>query len=257
MIATQAIPITENNDVKRVFELLESNGMTKERQNVASLVNQIDFMEKQFSLVIGELQQVKSQLQSIQDKTLRATTTRIVNNVEVKINDAKNRFIALKDSVIQAFSDTVKAVKQKGVSALKKGLDFIGVRSVLLSLQKKTKESMTALHSGITRIEGMKGEINSAKTHIQNAGRAMRGKEVKEITVKGADRGVLSCVQKLFGKTGNLLSGIGQKAGAVIEKIDNLGQRDEKQSVSGTIKNIKKSRADNSNVVIGAKDLAR
>lgn len=62
---TEAIPITENKDIKKVLMLLQNNGAEQEKQDIESLVKHIELMESQFGRVLTELQDVKSQYQAI------------------------------------------------------------------------------------------------------------------------------------------------------------------------------------------------
>jgi len=235
------IPITENEAVKNIIMLLQGKGTEQEKQDIESLVSHIESMETQFAKVFDELQDVKSQLQAIQDKGIRATAMRIVDTAEVKISEVKNQFIAVKDNVIKSFTDAKEAVREKGVSALNKALNFFGVRSALSRLQGKLRDSVSALQQGVSRIEDMKGQIHEAGVHAQNAGRVMIGKNAKEITAHNSDHGILSGVQKLLNKTEGMLSGMGKITASAIGKIDKLEQRGEKSSVRQSLKSIRQS----------------
>ena len=234
------VALKDNENVVRVISLLRKNNMGKEQQTLESLIKQISQMEKQFNMVVGELQGVKAQLHTIQNKGVRATTARVISSVETKIDTVKTGLNTIKANVIKSCSNLLESVKEKGVSALKKGLDFLGVRSALIGLQGKLKDSINSIHIASSRIESMKGELHSGKSHLQNAGRALLGKKPKEVTAP-SDKGILSGIQNILGKTRTLLSGIGQKSIAAVEKIDGIGQRDKKPSVDTNLSNIKKA----------------
>jgi len=235
------VPITKNEDIQHILTLMQGNGMQRDKQEIESLASQISFMETQFEKVFSELQDVKSQLQAIQDKGIRAAAMRIVDTAEVKISEVKNQFIAVKDNVIKSFTDAKEAVKEKGVSALNKALNYFGVRSALSRLQGKLRDSASAVQQGVSRIEDMKGQIHEAGVHAQNAGRVMIGKDAKEITAHNSDHGILSGVQKLLNKTGGMLSGMGKITASAIGKIDKLERNGEKSSVRQSLKSIRQS----------------
>ena len=50
-----AIALREQPEIRELFEVLEGNGLKKERQEVESLVNYLEGMESQFGEVIKEL----------------------------------------------------------------------------------------------------------------------------------------------------------------------------------------------------------
>lgn len=56
-----AVPITEHEDVKRIFELYQQNGMGQEKADAESLLKHIAYMETQFEKVFDELQNVRAQ----------------------------------------------------------------------------------------------------------------------------------------------------------------------------------------------------
>jgi len=241
--AIQAVPITEHEDIKKIFALYLQNGMGQEKADAESLIKHIAFMETQFEKVFDELQNVRSQLQTIEDKSVRATVTRIVDAAHTKITEAKAQFSGIKDSVVASFSDAVAAAKEKGVSALKKTVDFLKIQPALSIIRNKLGQAIHSLHQGVAQIEKVKTELHAAKSHAHNAGRLMLGKDVKAAKVYDSERGVLAGVQKLMNKTVGLLAGIGKAAGAAMRKIEELGQQSEKTSVHQSIKDIKDSRA--------------
>ena len=49
-------------DILELFQVLESNGMKKELQEVGTLVEYLENMESKFGEVLSELQEVKTQL---------------------------------------------------------------------------------------------------------------------------------------------------------------------------------------------------
>ena len=244
MNAQQDIPITENENIKNIFKLYQKHGMTQEKSDTESLVKHIEFMESQFGKVFEELQTVRSQLQSLQDKGIKATVTKIVDAVETKVTEAKTQFTSIKDSVVKSFSGAVNAVKEKGVSALKNTVDFLKIRSALSFLKNKLDQSVNSLRQSVMQIEKVKTELHAAKSHTLNVGRLIFKKDVKE-TAYESNRGILAGIQKLLNKMGGLLSGISGAAASAMNKIDGLGQRNEKSSVRQSLKDIKNTRTKN------------
>lgn len=237
----QAVPLAEHEDVKKVIALYVQNGMEQEKSDVEVLLKHIEFMETQFGKVFDELKNVRSQLETLQDKGIRATVTRIVDAVEIKVTEAKAQFVGLKDSILRSFSGALEAVKEKGVSALKSTADFLKTqtRSALSSLKGKLEQAVASLHRGVTRIESVKTELHAAKSHVSNAGRLMLGKETKDTPAYDSERGVLAGIQKFLGKTGSLLSGIGKVTDSAMRKIEGMGQPDEKRSVKQNLREFK------------------
>lgn len=245
MPETATIPISENEAVKNIIMLLQDKGAEREKQDIESLVKHIEGMESQFSRVLNELQDVKSQLQTIQDKSVRATVGRVVNSVETKVTEAKAQFTVLKDNVVQSFADAAVAIKQKGVSALSKTVDFLKIRSALSHIKSKLNQSVQSLNSGVQQIQQVKTELHTAKEHAVNAGRLFVGKKAIEESRFDSERGVLTKIQRFMLKTGELLKGMSKAADSAIGKLEQLEQKDEKSSVRENLKTIRQSRKEN------------
>ena len=239
-----AIPITEHEDVKKVFALYTQNGMGQEKADAESLIKHIAFMETQFEKVFDELQNVRAQLQTIEDKSVRATVTRIVDTVDTKVNDAKTQFIGIKDGVVTSFSNAVDAAKEKGVSALKSTVDFLKIHSALSFLKGKLGKAVDSLHQCAVQIEKVKIELHTAKSHAGNAGRLILGKDAKTTQTYNYERGILAGVQKLLHKTAVLLTNIDRVADSAMRKIESIGQRSGKTSALKSIREIKNTRTD-------------
>jgi len=237
------VPITENEAVKNIIMLLQGKGTEQEKQDIESLVSHIESMETQFAKVFDELQDVKSQLKAIEDKSVRAAVQRIVDNVELKVNDVKDQFVSLKDSVVNSFSDAAEAIKQKGVSALRKTVDFLKIHTALSHLKNKLNQSVHSLNQGAEQIQTIKNELYTAKEHFTNATHLAVGKSTKEVSPNNSERGVLTKIQRLMLKAGGLLKGMSKTADSAISKLEKLEQKDEKMSVRDSLKDIKRSRS--------------
>lgn len=216
--------------------------MGQEKSDAESLLKHIEYMETQFEKVFDELQTVRSQLQTIEDKSVKATAMWIFDTVEVKVSETKAHFVGIKDSVVTSFSNTLKAVEQKGVSTLKNTIEFLKIHTALSFLKGKLGKAVDSLQQGVGQIEKVKIEFHAAKSHAGNAGRLLLGKGVKATKDYNSERGILTGVQKLLGKTAVLLTNIGKVADSAMRKIEGLGEQSEKTSTLKSIKEIKTAR---------------
>ena len=82
-----AIALREQPEIRELFEVLEGNGLKKERQEVESLVDYLEGMESQFGEVIKELKEVRGQLEQIQDRGIKATAARLLDSAEGKVQE--------------------------------------------------------------------------------------------------------------------------------------------------------------------------
>lgn len=248
----EAVKITDristDENVQAVYSVLRKSGTQQEQHDFSVLIRQMEFIEEQFAHVVSELQGVNAQLQAIQDKKLGAVAARTVENVKQKVNVAKFQFVAVKETVIISCTNAAKAAKEKGATGLKITLDFLNIQVLLVRLNDKLSSAVKSLQKGVERLEGAKAEVQAAKTHVGNMGRVMAGKETKDTPI-ASDRGILSGIQKVFKKTGSVLSEIGHAVDSAITKVDTLGQKTEKSSVRDNLKTIQNTRTESKDAI--------
>ena len=71
MGSSLSVPLREQENLKELFRILDENGLKEEKEQVLSLADYIDSMDEQFGKVLSELQEVKLQLDQMQEKGLR------------------------------------------------------------------------------------------------------------------------------------------------------------------------------------------
>ena len=114
--------LKEQPEIIGLFQVLEDSGLTKEFQEVESLVNCLEGMEKQFHKVLGELREVRGQLEQIQDKGIKAAAARIVGKAEEKVQEIGGKLTLIKENFIRSARHAVGIFHEKGVDALRKAV---------------------------------------------------------------------------------------------------------------------------------------
>jgi len=242
MTDTMAIPVSvsKNDSIVKIITLLRDNGNVKESREVEELSNHFDFMETQFSKLIEELQGVKTHLKLIEDKSLYGTVSRVVQAAELKITEVKTQFINSKNRFIKTRSNGLNFIKEKGIAAFSKAMDFLQVKSALVNLKDKLNKAVKFVNQSVYRLEAIKEELHEVKIHKHKARRIFFGKENKPMPEYDGNRGILANIQKLLIKASGGLRGIEKTADTVIGGLENLGIRSGKNSVKGEINDIVK-----------------
>ena len=76
--------LSQQENIKKFSQLLDVNGMSDQKKEFDYLIQYIDQMENQFDTVLEELRSVKQELNTIQDKTFRATANKAVDKGTAK-----------------------------------------------------------------------------------------------------------------------------------------------------------------------------
>ncbi len=244
MNETLQVPIGEQEHLKEFFKLLSQNGQQQEASEFSSLVTQLNQMEKQYTAVLSELKAVREQLESIQDKGIKATVKKSVSSAQQKVEQAKDQLGHIRTSLSDMVKQTLAAVKQHGISALNKAADFMGIKAALNDMRDNLNASISDTQKSIDRINAVGSELHALNEHGKNLGRALIGKEAAELTQRNEDKGVLAAIAKPLKKSKAMLEGMEKGVTRALQSIDRLEKaaargKEEKPSVREGLKAAK------------------
>lgn len=239
-----AVNLREQPEIRELFEALEENGLVKEQREVESLVNYLEGMESQFGKVLEELKEVRGQLTQIQDKGIRATAARVVDNVENKVQEIGSQISLIKQNLIRSAKNAVESFKEKGVDALRKAVSAMKIPNAFSLLKEGLHRGMENMNKNAEKIGAFAGELHMAKEHTKNAGRVLFGRRVKEPTERNTDQGILTKIQKAFLSCGKLFSGMEKAAENAMKQTEQFTRGTEKKpSVKAELKRIKREKS--------------
>lgn len=240
MESVEKIPLSEQPELKELFTVLDGNGMSKEKQEIESLVHYIESMETGFGQVLDELKEVREQLEQIQDKGVKATVQRVVDKADTKVFEVKSQLVTVKNNLVKSAAKAVDAFKQKGVTALSKAVKSMGIYSALSHVKLGLQNAAKSVNEDISKISTINSELHSIGEHSKNLGRTLFGRQAKEVTPQNPDKGVLAKIQKLFAASGSLLSNMEKLTDNTMKKVAKLERREEKKpSVKESLKAIR------------------
>lgn len=245
MNETLQIPIGEQEHLKEFFKLLNENGQRQEAAEFSALVKQLGNMEQQYAAVLSELQAVRGQLDGIQDKGIKATLLKGISAIQEKVTQAGEQLTHIKADVSQSVKKALLSVKQQGISALNKAVDFMGIKTTLADMRESLQSSISRTQKSIDRINAIGNELHALNEHSRNLGRVLTGREAKELTARNEDKGVLAAVAKPLKKSKALLESMEKGVTRAIQSVDRLEQtaakgREQKPSIRKGLKAAKK-----------------
>ena len=83
--------LSEDENYHVLIDELDKRGLDKERNEVVGLVHYLESMEQQFTNVLDELQQVRCQLEKIQDKGIRKTILKITDKAKEAVKKSLSK----------------------------------------------------------------------------------------------------------------------------------------------------------------------
>lgn len=231
--------LLEQANMKKFLQLLEENGMGEQKQNVEFLADYIDHMEFQFTNVLDELKNVRQELNAIQDKTIRATAIRAVDNVVSKVEVAKVHLIKLKNYVMDTVDKAVTNYKSQGKSALVSAMKSLNVKGMLETIYSGCKHVILSADQEIDNITKLGDEIYAVQSHMKNIGRVIVGKEAQEPVSRKTDRGLLSKIQESLFFSMKVFTVMSKKTESALDKVKSIDGKHEKKSVRSDLMDIK------------------
>lgn len=244
MNETLQVPIGEQEHLKEFFKQLNENGQRQEAAEFSALVTQLSNMEQQYSAVLSELQAVREQLDRIQDKGIKSTLLKGITAIQEKVTQAREQLTHIKADLSQSVKKALSNVKQQGISALNKAVDFMGIKTALADMRESLQSSISRTQKSIDRINAIGSELHALNEHSRNLGRALTGREAKELTARNEDKGVLAAVAKPLKKSKSMLENMEKGVTRAIQSVDRLEQaaaknREQKPSIREGLKAAK------------------
>ena len=214
-------PLQSQDAIQQFMKLLGENGRREQAMDLSALMWYMDGMNRQYEAVLQELQQVRQQLDQVQEPSVKYVMQGAVAKLEHKAHQIKETLDNLWEKIAGCAAAAVENFKEAGVSALDKAVSAIGAKNVLESLQEKISGMIADTKQNIEKVENIGHELRSVGGHLRNAGRAITGKETQ--TVDGGQEGRFqSVVLAPMRATKKLLSSMNNATLAAIGGVENL-----------------------------------
>ena len=232
----------QQDALTELLDLLTQNGKKQEAAELSALFSQFAAMETQYGKVLSELAAVREQLATLHDGGNRAAAMQETKQTQAHITQAKETLSTLKGNMTDKIRKTLAAVKQHGISALNKAADFLGVKKALAEMKGNIQDAIASTQSSIDRINAIGSELHALNEHAKNLGRALTGKERRELTQRNEDKGVLAAVAKPLKRHKAALEGMEKNIDRAMARVERLeqaaakGKEKEKPSIREEIK---------------------
>lgn len=240
--------LKDYESIKEFIELLEYQGMNNEKKQLEFIIDYVDTTEKQLDAVLNELHNVRMELGTIQQKTLKATALRAVDNVTDKVNLAKDNIIKTKEFIKTTIEHGIKEFKSKGKDALVSTMKALNVKSLLQKCQHCFDKIQQSADKSIDTLTRLGNEIHQVNNHFKNIGRIIIGKDPIALKKRNHDKGVISLTQNGLFKIMEKMTYLSAKTKENIKKIDKQEQEltlrtpSKKISVKKALNDIKKTK---------------
>lgn len=211
--------LNEHPQIAELIDTLDKNGLTKEKAEVQSLVNYIGDMETTLTGMLGELQDMRREINLIHSSTLRSKCQNLVQKTEGKIQQGFSAVKKVKDNMITSAGNALRSFREKGKDALAESVRAMKIPEAFDKLSALFGRLSKDMAQDTVKLTAMQSELQSVKGHLKNMGLLLMGKAAKEAEHTKADKGILSKLSRLFGKAQNGFASLEQKAMDAADKL--------------------------------------
>ena len=231
-----------DQNIEELKELLQANGRQEEYAGLENLLSSMDRIEEQYKTVLAELQIVKGEVEKLQDRGIVAGVKGIVHEIGRKAAEVHSLLIQAKESLSEGAAKLVRAVKEKGAAVLGKTLEVLQCKRWINGLKTAFGKCREAVQEGSRRLADMGAELRAAKTHVRNAGRAMKGKEKLSGGLEEQRKTPLDSIGRAFAA----MEKQADKAVQALDAWERKGPQEERYSVKGELDKLRRERAGSS-----------
>lgn len=233
-------PLREQGSIRALLELLEQQGMEQEKGDVLCMADYIDVMEIQLGTVLKELEEVKKQLGVMQESKIKLFAVNTIQKAEHQVKTFRFQVGEFKTKFVKRAEQAVFDFKEKGKDALACAVKGMHLTQGLQKFQSSLHTVMLSMDQKIDRLGSMAEELHVAKGHLRNAFLEAGGKEVRKLTERNPEQGILFQTQKVLFQSMRSIHKLEQKTERLQQQIGKLEERQGKQvSLKDTLQELR------------------
>lgn len=232
--------LTKDQMIQELLTLLNENQQKDTASKVFEMAAMIDGMDQKLYEVTEELQNVRKQLEKMEqekaDKTLKATIRKAVDSLEQQCDKMKEQLFEIKTEVKMKAAEIVAETKTKGKAALNRVSEFFGIKNKLESLRGNIHQSITKTEQTIEKIDSFGVGMREAGQKVANTFRTFADKETVDYSQKEKKFSKTEFVKKPFAAKKKLFEKMENYLDAAIERVESLAQNQERVQESEAVK---------------------
>lgn len=211
--------LKEHPQITELLETLDQNGLTKEKTEVQSLVTYIGSMEETLTGMLGELQDMRKEINLIHNSTLRSKCQNLVQKTDDKIRQGFSAVKQMKENLIKSAGNAMLAFRERGKDTLARSIRAMKIPEAFDKLSSLFGRLSKGMAQDTMKLSAMQSEFQNAKGHLKNMALLLVGRAAKEAEHTKSDKGILSRLSRLFDKAQKGFSALEQKAMGTADKL--------------------------------------
>lgn len=229
----------KESNILQLTNILQEQKKSKEVDQIMLLVEQLREMEKNYSSVFMELQNVREQMSLLQNTPQQQANHSVIveqlTTFEGKVKDQYQQIQSTWQKLNEKASILIQQFKESGIKALNNVCEFLNIKETLIKLRDTARSNAADMQKSIDKINALENEIQTAAGHIKNIGRVVTGKEA----ISPVSTGEIKIFQKIkthYQKKLDIFEKQAEKLDSAISKFINLEQMASRTSVREKIR---------------------
>lgn len=222
--------INDNSTVKEYLSLLLNHGYQKEHSETKELLEYIETIEKQYSEIFNELQNVKELLSQLQNPATKSRLTQTVEKTEKVIESGLKKLNDVKSKLVVSMKDSIHDFKKKGRIGVIKTINVLHFKETLSSMRKSFFYAMNKTEGLSQTCDQLTSEMRKAKSHLKSIGYIMTGKKINY----SVDKQKVNLMQRSIRSIHNGFEKMVIHSTSILHKMEDF----EKPSVKGEIRQL-------------------
>lgn len=220
--------------VLNLCEILEQNGLHQQKTEVQSLINYLGETEKRLSVMTEELRELKSEVNKLENQSVRTKCREIVSEANEKVQQAKNLLTSMKKKFLSSAEKLVETFRQKGRDALVQGIHILRIPSAIARLGQFFSHVAESMKESAKRLDAVQEELHQAGTYATDA-------PLDKSTQK---TDALESDHRLFAQARNSIESCGKSFAEMEQNVNHLARQFqlEKPSVKSQLSEWKSKR---------------
>jgi len=220
-VASTSNTLADNASVQELFGVLKENN--KDTAGLTALLGYVKQMEDFVKSAEGQIHEMKSQIgeiSEIQKHPIKAALKNASESLETKVTGIKAQLNKIRSRIVEACKNTLTAFKNKGITALDKLADFLGIKKACEKIKKDCNQVIMQCDKSVAKIEQFSNEYHQTGLHLKNMLRVVVGRKA---VLKPTENGMLAksmCAP--YKALRKCLNSIRNAADKAINKLDAL-----------------------------------
>ena len=221
-------PMIGEEVLQQILGALNGNGMQQAANGVYELCAYVDSMTHKVEDMTEEIARLREDIQKMQEDTftnrLKKLLSEAADRLEKRCDEIKQQIFEVKESIKSKAGEIMADFKMRGMAALNRVSEFIGLKDKLVGIRNKVKEGIADTNRTIAKIDSFGKGMREAGQKVANTFRTFADKEQVDYSDKEKKFSKTEVVKKPWKWQKKVYESMVLHLDAAIDKVEDLSR---------------------------------